>query len=201
MLCSDLHLSLIFLPSHTAHRSLPLYATVFFYHPQLWFANILNRNYRAEVYKLKLSHRPTMLCVFLLMTCAGWCKLDGEIMQQSFLKCFSGFFGTFEDWRGILSIECAALCCCVSSPCICSRWASPYPSQEPRCKTRAGGGEGQARTSGCGSARRRCTYSIAQERAKGWSLNTAPELWGRGRFLTCFPSRTSKVTQRHRYQS
>lgn len=63
VLHSGLHHSLIFLSfiTHSSHIITPPSCKQFCYQPQLLFANILNRNYRTKVYKLKLLCSSTTL--------------------------------------------------------------------------------------------------------------------------------------------
>lgn len=111
----------LFLPSTT--HSWPMLSPLCnsLYHPQLWFNNILDRNYRPEVSKLKLSHTSSMFCIFLLMLvrASETAKSCSRVFKSASLS-FSAFLRT-EEVSSTLSVLPSAA---PSSSSHCSQWTS-----------------------------------------------------------------------------
>lgn len=114
-------------------------------------------------------------------------QLESEIRLAGLLKVLLWMFLHF---RGLRRYPQHWVCCPLLLPLplvVASvHGEHPCPHQEPHCKAKAGGGEVKPGPAGEDQQRCRHAYSIVQERAKGWSLNTAPQLRGRGRLLIAF---------------
>lgn len=88
---------------------------------------------------------------------------------EGLFKVLLGFFCTCGDWRGALSIECAALCCCLPARCgLCSGRPGPGASLQ---------GQGWWRWGRARSSKVQVCLQHTWEQAMGWSLNAALS-WG-----------------------